>query len=401
MQQCMGRWFQSFVLPFSADIKRFVSRMSSMTPIRAGVAAWLGVLFCLVFTLNTVGGWVRLSGSGVAIPHWPVIERGNSWTLLPPFTAEGWTEMHRAFELHQAKLQVRVERGELTAANLGRQPRDAADFRAMFLTEWSHRLLAAITGVVAASVIISTLRHAELRRLAGLPLVGAGLLIIAQAVVGGLLVSEGTSTHWLFVHQGNAGLIMSLIMWAILRMLVPDTNAPAIDGTRNRWVRRLTAAAMVGIWLQLLGGALVAGSRHLAQGEVPLGVTMLPALWNPDRTLSWNLLDNAWLHLWLHRWWAWTLCALCAALYVVAYRSPTGLRQRLALQVSGTFLALQIVFGLANAVLGSTPFIALAHQALGMCLLLSLVLAWHDARYEPITDEVRESSDRPRDGVLS
>ena len=373
--------------------------MSLITPIRAGVAAWLGVLFCLVFTLNTVGGWVRLSGSGVAIPHWPVIERGDSWTLMPPFSAEGWSEMHTAFELHQARLQVRIERGELTAANLGRQPRNADDFRTMFLTEWSHRLLAAITGLVAAAVIISTLRHAELRRLAGIPLVGAGILIIAQAVLGGLLVSEGTSTHWLFLHQGNAGLIMSLITWAILRLLIPDAIDPLKRDQGRRWVRRLTALAMVGVWVQLVGGALVAGSRHQVQGELPLGLTMLPDLWNPDRSMSWNLLDNAWLHLWLHRWWAWTLCALCAALYVVAYRSPTGLRQRLALQVSGTFLALQIVFGLANAVLGTSPLIALAHQALGMCLLLSLVLAWHDARFEPVDDDVREPSGQPGSGV--
>jgi cytochrome c oxidase assembly protein subunit 15 len=368
--------------------------MSTITPIRAGVAAWLGVLFCLVFTLNTVGGWVRLSGSGVAIPHWPVIERGNTWTLLPPFTSEGWADMQAAFELHQARLQARIERGELTAANRGRQPRDANDFRTMFLTEWSHRLLAALTGLVAAAVIISTLRHAPLRRIAGTPLVLAGVLIIAQAVLGGLLVAEGTSTHWLFLHQGNAGLIMSLIMWAILRLLVPEENdatAVAAD-PRRRWVRRITAGVMIGVWLQLLFGALVAGSRHLLPGHPPLGLGVLPQLWSADHGLSWNLLDNAWLHLWLHRWWAWLLCVVCVGLYALAWHSPTGIRQRLALQVSGTFLALQVIFGLANAMLGSTPLIALAHQALGMCLLLSLVLAWHDAGCEPLAEPDQDSS---------
>lgn len=370
--------------------------MSTITPIRTGVAAWLGVLFCLVFTLNTVGGWVRLSGSGVAIPHWPVIERGNTWTLLPPFTSEGWSEMHAAFELHQARLQMRIERGELTAANLGRQPRDAEDFRRMFLTEWSHRLLAALTGLVAAAVIISTLRHVELRRSAGTPLVLAGILIIAQAVLGGLLVSEGTSTHWLFLHQGNAGLIMGLITWAILRLLVFEEadQSTVMNDPRRRWVRRLTGLAMFGVWLQLLYGALVAGSRYLATGNLPLGFGVLPELWKSEHSLAWNLLDNAWLHLWLHRWWAWALCVLCVGLYAVAWRSPMGERQRLALQVSGTFLGLQVILGLANALLGTTPLIALAHQALGMCLLLSLVLAWHDARCEPVTDSVGADSVR-------
>ena len=345
---------------------------------RAAAAAWLGVLFCLVFTLNTVGGWVRLSGSGVAIPHWPVIELERGWTLLPPFNSAGWQEMQQAFSAHQAKLQARIDAGELTAANLGRQPRDLADFRTMFLTEWSHRLLAALTGLVALAVIVTTMRHQELRRSAGWPLGLAGGLILFQAVLGGMLVEQGTNTHWLFLHQGNAGLIMASILWAILRLL--SSQSRPVPGRSTLGVFTLVAAGA--IWLQLVFGALVAGSRPHAVGE--------PQLWQPARDLAWNLLDNGWLHLSLHRWWAWTLTAILIATYVIAVRSPTGLRQRLALQVSGTFLALQLVFGLASAAVGAVPALALGHQALGMCLLLSVVLAWHDCRYEETSAPVVE-----------
>ena len=345
---------------------------------RAAAAAWLGVLFCLVFTLNTVGGWVRLSGSGVAIPHWPVIELQQGWTLLPSFQAAGWQEMHDAFNVHQAKLQARIDAGELTPANLGRQPRDLAEFRTMFLTEWSHRFLAALTGLVALAVIVTTMRHQELRRSAGWPLGLAGGLILFQAVLGGMLVEQGTNTHWLFLHQGNAGLIMAAILWAILRLL--SSQQRPVPGRGTLGVFTLVAAGA--IWLQLVFGALVAGSRPHAVGE--------PQLWQPARDLAWNLLDNGWLHLSLHRWWAWTLTAILVVTYFVAMRTPTGLRQRLALQVSGTFLALQLVFGLASAAVGALPALALGHQALGMCLLLSVVLAWHDCRYEETSAPVVE-----------
>jgi cytochrome c oxidase assembly protein subunit 15 len=351
---------------------------SVTTSPRAAAAAWLGVLFCLVFTLNTVGGWVRLSGSGVAIPHWPVIETERGWTLLPPFDNAGWLDMHQAFLAHQAKLQTRIEAGELTAANLGRQPRDLAEFRTMFLTEWSHRLLAAITGLVALAVIVTTMRHRELRRRAGWPLGLAGGLIVFQAVLGGMLVEQGTNTHWLFLHQGNAGLIMASILWAILRLL--SSQQQAVPGRSTLGAFTLTAAGA--IWLQLIFGALVAGSRPHAVGE--------PQLWQPARDLAWNLLDNGWLHLALHRWWAWTLTVILIATYLLAMRTPTGLRQRLALQVSGTFLALQLVFGLASAAVGAVPALALGHQALGMCLLLAVVLAWHDCRYEETSAPVVE-----------
>ena len=352
---------------------------ASSTTARAGVAAWLGLLFCLVFTLNTAGGWVRLSGSGVAIPHWPVIERGDGWTVLPPFSEPGWQEMYGQFNEHQERLQARVEAGELTTANLGRQPRDTDEFRTMFLTEWSHRFLAALTGVVAAGVLVTALRRRELRQVAGTPLAVAGVLILAQAVLGGLLVSQGTSTHWLFLHQGNAGLIMASILWAILRLL--GDGKPLAEGRQGlRW---LVGGAMVAIWGQLVLGALVAGSRHNAQGEVQLSLSALPHLWVASRDLGWNLLDNGWLHLWLHRWWAWGLSMLLAGAFVAATRTQLGIRGRLALQVSATFLVLQLIFGFASAALGALPFLALGHQALGMCLLLSVVLAWHDVRYEP------------------
>ncbi len=358
--------------------------------VRAGVAAWLSLLFCLVFALNTVGGWVRLSGSGVAIPHWPVIELANgSWTLLPPFSEAGWQDMHDSFRAHQAHLLERVERGELAPVNLGRQPQNDADFRYMFLTEWSHRLLAALTGLVAAGVIVSTLRQRDLRQRVGVPLTAAGVLIIAQAVLGGALVAQGTNTHWLFLHQGNAGLIMVCILWAILRLLDTSTTRPTALFAGRTTLNVLVTTAACAIWLQLMFGALVAGSRHHAQGEVALGLGALPGLWQGAHGLAWNLLDNGWLHLWLHRWWAWSLTLLLAAVYVVAARTATGPRARLALQVSATFLALQLVFGLVSAAVGSPPLIVLGHQVLGMCLLLSVVLACHDVRHE--------AAERPQD----
>ena len=44
------------------------------------------------------------------------------------------------------------------------------------------------------------------------------------------------------------------------------------------------------------------------------------------------------------------------------------------------------MLGIANALLGITSQLALAHQVMGMCLFLSVVLAWFDARHEPVVD---------------
>jgi cytochrome c oxidase assembly protein subunit 15 len=335
----------------------------------------------MLFTLNTIGGWVRLSGSGVAIPQWPIV----NGSLLPPLTERGWSEVRNSYEADQERLAQRVRHGELAAGNLGHAPHDLAEFKAMFLTEWSHRLFSALVGVMAAGCITIVMRRRELRRLVGAPMCAAGALIVVQAALGGLLVEEGTGTHWLFLHQGNAAAVMACVLVAMLRLLADgQSRADAAELLRRRAVRVLATVALALAWLQLLAGGLVAGSRNGARfQEWP--VLAAGNLWDGHRSLAWNLQDNAWLHQWGHRWLAWLLVAVLAALYLAAWRTGVPRRLGLALKVSATFIGVQAMLGVANVLTGITPAVSLAHQFMGMCLLMSLVLAWFDARHEPGT----------------
>ena len=345
---------------------------------RASVASWLGVLLVMLFTLNTIGGWVRLSGSGVAIPQWPIV----NGSLLPPISEQGWREVKTAFDADQVRLAERVRLGELSAGNLGRSPRDMADFQVMFLTEWSHRLFSALVGVMAAGCLTIVLRRADLRSLIGMPMGGVGALIITQAVLGGLIIAEGTNTHWLFLHQGNAAAIMALVLLSIERLLHADQQpVPPAERQRRHLAILLVSACVVVAWLQLVAGGLVAGSRNGSPfREWPLDA---PArLWIGGHGLGWNLIDNAWLHQWLHRWLAWTLVVFLGALTLASWRLGMPMRFRLALKLALTFLGVQALLGVANVLTGITPAVSLAHQFMGMCLVLSLVLAWFDAHHE-------------------
>jgi len=70
-------------------------------------------------------------------------------------------------------------------------------------------------------------------------------------------------------------------------------------------------------------------------------------------------------------------------LLVALWRRPAGLRLRLVSQVLATFLGVQMLLGIASGTMGAQPLLILAHQAMGMCLLLSVVLILFDLRYEP------------------
>jgi cytochrome c oxidase assembly protein subunit 15 len=342
----------------------------------ASVAPWLGVLFVMLFALNTIGGWVRLSGSGVAIPQWPII----NGSLLPPLSAAGWETVKAGYDADQERLAERVRRGELAPGNLGRQAADLAEFKGMFLTEWSHRLLAALVGVLGAGCVTVALRRGDLRRRIGGPMAVAGVFIVAQAALGGFLVQSGTNTHWLFLHQANAGIVLACVLVAILRLL--DGGRPPAARARPSPLSLLVHTALALAWLQLVCGALVAGSRANEPTVISQAWKMSPAfLWEGFRPLSWNLLDNAALHQWIHHWMATLLVVALVALAVVAWRGPAvPERLRLALRISATFVAVQVVLGIGNVYSGFTPMVSLAHQFMGMCLLMSLVLATFDVR---------------------
>jgi cytochrome c oxidase assembly protein subunit 15 len=367
----------------------------SRTPLApiASVTGWLGVLFALLLLLVAVGGYVRLSGSGLSIPDWPVIRVGDHWSLLPPTNQSDWLAVRERYDHDQVELEREQRSGVVGLGSLGAEARDMPTFKRMFITEWCHRFVAALVAVVATGALVVTLRHREVRqRIGGSYGIACGLIVF-QAVLGGILVKSGTSTHWLFFHLGTAALILALVVWSVLR-LVSRSAAIAPDlARRRRLFRRVIHVAIALVWLQLMLGALVAGSRISGHdGEVAgdfvtewplMHHQVVPAfLWAGERSLGWNLLDNALLHQWVHRTFAWLAVASVVAAWRCSRRASPGPRLRLALQVALTFLGVQALLGIANVVLATPILVSLAHLVMAMFLLSTLMLALHDARYE-------------------
>jgi heme a synthase len=363
---------------------------------RASVATWLGVLFVIVLLLVSVGGYVRLSGSGLSIPGWPVItiEEGR-WTLWPPISDNDWRLLHQHFEQDQLRLREEIRSQGAYIGSLGRQPESLSAFKTMFLVEWSHRFVAALTGLIAAACFAVMLRHPALRREVGVLFGVTCALIVVQAVIGGALVKSGTATHWLFVHLGTAALILGLVVWSILTLLSasqprPNTSTLAARGG----MKGLVTLAIAMAWCQIMLGALVAGSR--GEDSVMLGNNAfsttwpkmmnhwIPDLWVEQKSVVWNLLDNPWLHQWAHRWFAAAFALVMIGLYIhtVVKRTPIGPRLRLSLKVSASFLLAQIVLGLANVLLTHPTLVSLSHLVMGMFLFASLVLMRFDIVHE-------------------
>ena len=282
-----------------------------------------GVTIAATFILILIGGIVRVSDSGLGCgpadsgTHgWPLCEGG----LLPAASAES-------------------------------------------VIEYSHRVSAAVVGVlilVLAWRAWRTLRpHTRLVR----GTIGAGVLVLAQAGLGGLTVEEGLHEYLVAAHLGLAMVLLGVLI-ALHRLASPAT--PRTPSSRS--LRATTGVASVLVLATIVAGGLVAGTEgegtpnepvlgaHTACGEqfpacldrfMPFGI---------DRLVDIQLTHRLFMYL-----------AALAVLAMTALALRQGVR-RPAFWLASVLLVAQIALGAANVLLGKHAGLIAAHLMLGTAL---------------------------------
>jgi protoheme IX farnesyltransferase len=274
------------------------------------------------FLVVVWGGIVRVTGSGLGCPDWPLCH-GQFLPSLDPATR----------------------------------------------IEWTHRFLAIAGGVsVAALVLWSLLVYRADRRILGLAVIAA-ILYPLQAVVGAITVALELSPEWVTVHLANAELLL-----ATLTILAVVVRWPAFSATRAPGWTWLAIAAAVGVFVLLLSGAYVRGASATgACAEWPLcGGEML---WEPMGSPAIAM---------LHRYLAAIVGVIVVVACVEAWRhrrDAPGLGP-LAIATAVIFVA-QVVIGAANPLTQFSPWALGAHPAMASLLWCSVVglaaVAWRPA----------------------
>src|SRR5436853_4825250 len=217
--------------------------ISSIVATPQAVRWWLLSVAVLIAIMVLVGGATRLTESGLSIVEWKPLTGS-----LPPLNQEQWAQ---AFEAYKTIPQYR----ELNAGM------NLAEFKTIFLWEWSHRLLGRVIGVAYLLPFLWFLWRgalsAELRRRLWL-IFGLGAL---QGVVGWWMVASGlserveVSQYRLATHLVLALLIFAAIVWTLRRL---SERSPLIPHVR---MKITSAILLVLTFVQLYLGALVAWLR--------------------------------------------------------------------------------------------------------------------------------------------
>ncbi len=346
--------------------------LSPSTPARSGnreranrrVAVWLLICCALVFAIVVVGGVTRLTHSGLSITEWqPIVG------TLPPLTDADWDTAFSKYQLTPEYQQV----------NNGMS---LPEFQRIFWWEYFHRLLGRVIGVVFLLPFLWFMARRQIPAGYALRFAAIFALGAAQGALGWYMVKSGltddprVSQFRLAAHLGLAFLIFAAMLLCALSLLWPahgdrrDAH-PALSSAR-RW--SVAVACMV--YLQVLSGALVAGTHAgLAYNTFPMmngalvppDILSLAPWWrNPFYNLATVQFD--------HRLLALLLAIAVPFLWWKVVAMPTSQnRARLGACVLTGMLCVQVALGIATLVLAVPVPLAALHQA-GALLLFALAL---------------------------
>ncbi len=148
-----------------------------------------------------IGGYTRLSGSGLSITEWKPIHG-----TLPPLNESQWQE---EFSAYQHSPQYRKINSGMTLA----------EFKTIFWPEYIHRLLGRIIGAVFFLPLVVFAIRGSISKRFGWRLAGIFALGGLQGLIGWLMVASGlvdnpqVSAIRLALHMGVAFAILGMVVW--------------------------------------------------------------------------------------------------------------------------------------------------------------------------------------------
>jgi len=198
-----------------------IAQASSPLPQARGVSAWfrnLALLTALsVFALVVLGGVVRVTGSGLGCPDWPLCYGG----ILPPLQTEA-------------------------------------------IVEFSHRLLAsALVGPLVLALCVATWMFHRDKGWLIVPTTLAVVLTLGQAILGGATVLSELSAGAVAAHLALGEALLGCMVFIFITALIgpPSFGSTAVRRGGNGAFPMLAVASALAVYGILLTGSYVAVSN--------------------------------------------------------------------------------------------------------------------------------------------
>jgi heme a synthase len=325
-------------------------------PSKKTILAWLVLVALSVIFQIMLGGYVRLTQSGLSMYDWHVVHG-----VIPPLSEESWQETFDNYK----------HTPEYTKINVGMS---LEEYKLIYLREYNHRILGRITGLIFVLPLFTFLFLGKLKWRDSKIYLLTGLLYAGQGVLGWYMVKSGlvdqphVSHYRLTAHLLMAFLILALVLWKILDTVFNEVNIKRETFQKQSF--RIVAIFFLLLLFQISYGAFMAGLKAgYVSDTFPLmfGYLFPPNLLEDVFPGLTNFTKNGVMVHFIHRWFAFVVFGFSIYSWI---RLKSQLSVTLWLPV---IIVLQILLGLFVIWYHVPVALALIHQ-LGAVIILGFTV---------------------------
>jgi cytochrome c oxidase assembly protein subunit 15 len=330
----------------------------------------LSLLFVVIFMMS-VGAITRLTGSGLSIPEWPLI----NGTLMYPSSDADWSAV---FETYKKYPQYHL-------INKGMS---VEEFKWIFFFEYFHRSITSLVSLFLFIITIGAFINKSVWANIKKNIISLFFLLLVQAFAGYYMVKSGlnegmvsVSQYRLLIHLGLAALFLSTIFWTYLKLCYTKKKT-----NQTTDLMMLSKVAIISVFIQILSGALMAGTKAgfhfsdwpLMNGELIPSFFSLSGVYESNPLL--NFTENIVTIHFLHR-----IIAYGLLLFLIVFYMKLKKANYLAsytYKYLPVILIIQVCLGILTLVLHVPIALATMHQLMAIFLLLQTILIRFAVHYE-------------------
>ncbi len=303
---------------------------------------WLISMFWMISIMIVVGGLTRLTDSGLSITKWELFSG-----ILPPLNQNEWMLY---FNLYKEIPEFKLQNYNMTIN----------EFKIIFWWEWAHRFFGRLIGVGFLIPLIYFSFRIKFSRLYNLYLIF--FLICFQGFIGWYMVRSGlidrldVSHFRLSLHLSIAFLILSLILWNILKLKRNNIINNKIDSI-------IPFSFLFLVFIQISIGAFVSGmdAGKIYNSWPLMGNTFFPDDNRVINLLSISAFNDPSLVQFIHRNLAYVIGIFYLFIFFKIYKNKMYDLYK-SVNYLGFFIILQIILGIFTIIYGAQIYIASMHQ---------------------------------------
>jgi heme A synthase len=263
--------------------------------------------------------------------------------------------------------------------------------------EFSHRFLATVVVVLIALLCWQAYRNLRNRTWAFRGSLIAGVLVLAQAGLGGLTVEHSLAEELVAAHLGTAMVLLALLLWLGAKAhseVGAESGATMTSPVRG--LKPFAATAAVLLLCAIVAGGYMAGTEERGTAEVGPNVAGahmacgkdFPTCGSSFLPFGNNRLTD--IHL-THR--VFVYLATIAIIVLLSLAFARGSRDRL-LALAALLLFAQVLLGALNVWLGEHGPLIVAHLATATLLWAAVISIVYRLAWLPMPAQSRERAPR-------